>query len=149
ERDVRGVDLHVVGFAAEELLVERHRALAVAAQAVRLRLGKEKLAPRIQRVARVELADRARVVLGAVELEPALVVRARLVAHCRLVRRRGSWEREQQRDDEITAKTPRRQGPDPDYSSPDPALGVLASWRLSYPIGIYVTAEWANQDPRS
>src|SRR4029079_19490854 len=83
----------------------------VAVQAVRLCFGEQELAPRIQRVARVELADRARVVLGTVELEPALVVCARVLAHRRGRRRvrarRRSRERRYQCDDEIrTPGTP-------------------------------------------
>ena len=47
-------------FGREEALVQRHRALAVAGEALRLALGEQELAPRIDRVARLEIGDGGR-----------------------------------------------------------------------------------------
>ena len=48
-----------VGLRREEALVQRHRALAVARETLRLALREQELAPRIDRVARLEVGDAA------------------------------------------------------------------------------------------
>ena len=60
ERDLRRVRLHRGRVGREEPLVQRHRALAVAREPLGLSLGEQELAPRLDRVARLEIGDRGR-----------------------------------------------------------------------------------------
>ena len=81
ERDLRRVRLHGVRVGGEEALIERDGALAVARQPLRLTLREQELAPRLDRVAGLEIGDGARVVTGGEALEPARVERRGLGPH--------------------------------------------------------------------
>jgi len=72
---------HRAGVGRQETLVQRHRALAVAGEALCLPLREQELAAPIDRVPGFQIGDGARVVARAEAFEPALVERGGLGSH--------------------------------------------------------------------